>query len=172
MEGVRCGSAMRRRIGQRLDDLHLLDDRAGPAVRDDHRQRIFMLRANVNEMNVEPVDLGDELRQGVELRLALAPVVIGRPIARELLHRRELHALRFIRRPFPVPANLVAVMRRRRSARSSSGTLKWNGRIVSASAAAAGCTGSRLTAPTAAVAARKSRRVPDNDFSDMIVLLG
>ena len=57
-------------IGQRIDDLHLLDDRAGPAVRDDHRQRIFMLRADVNEMNVEPVDLGDELRQGVQPRLA------------------------------------------------------------------------------------------------------
>ena len=27
-------------------------------------------------------------------RLALAPVVLGRPVARELLHRRQLHALR------------------------------------------------------------------------------
>src|SRR5438876_9687017 len=27
-----------RRIGQRIDDLHLLDDRAGPSVRDDERQ--------------------------------------------------------------------------------------------------------------------------------------
>ncbi len=26
-----------------IDDLHLLDDRAGPAVCDDHRQRIVML---------------------------------------------------------------------------------------------------------------------------------
>ena len=52
-------------------------------------------------MNVEPVDLGDELRQGFQLRLALAPVVICRPIVRELLHRRELHALRCIRDRFP-----------------------------------------------------------------------
>ena len=37
---------------------------------DDERQRILMLRTNVNEMNVQPVDLGDELRQGVQLRLA------------------------------------------------------------------------------------------------------
>ena len=36
------------------------------------------------------------------LRLALAPVVFGRPIARELLHRRELHALRCIRDRFPL----------------------------------------------------------------------
>ena len=32
----------------------------------------------------------------VELRLGLAPVVLGRPVARELLERRELHALRSI----------------------------------------------------------------------------
>ena len=55
-----------------------------------------MLRTHVNEMNVQPVDLGDELRQGVQPRLDLAPVVVRPPIARELLHRRELHALRFI----------------------------------------------------------------------------
>ena len=70
VEGVRCAAAMRRGIGQRIDDLQLLDDRAGPAVRDDHRQRILMLRADVDEMNVEAVDLGDELRQGVQPRLA------------------------------------------------------------------------------------------------------
>ena len=92
---------MCRGIGQWIDDLHLLDDRAGPSVRDDERQRIFVLRTHVNEVNVQPIDLGDELRQGVQSRLALAPVVLRRPIARELLHRRELHALRCIRDRFP-----------------------------------------------------------------------
>ncbi len=62
MESVRCLAAMRRGIGQGIDDLQLLDDRAGPSVRDDERQRVFVLRTNVNEMNVEPIDLGDELR--------------------------------------------------------------------------------------------------------------
>src|ERR671910_1203982 len=47
-------------------------------------------------MDVQPVDLGEELRQGFQLRLALAPVVICRPIACEFLHRRELHALGLI----------------------------------------------------------------------------
>ena len=93
---------MRRGIGQRTDDLQLLDDRARPAMRDDERQRILVLRTHVDEMNVQPVDLGDELRQGVESRLDLAPIVIRRPIARELLHRRKLHALRRIRDGFPV----------------------------------------------------------------------
>src|SRR3712207_5065007 len=37
------------------------------------------------------------MRQGFQLRFALAPVVIRRPVAREFLHRRELHALGLIR---------------------------------------------------------------------------
>jgi hypothetical protein len=75
MESVRCATAVCRGIGQRINDLQLLDDRAGPPVCDDQRQRIFMLRTNVNEMDVQPIDLGDELRQGVKLRFDSAPVV-------------------------------------------------------------------------------------------------
>ena len=59
-------------------------------------QRIFMLRAKVNQMNVEPVDLGDEVRHGIDLCLAFAPIVRVRPVLRKLLHRRQLHALRCI----------------------------------------------------------------------------
>src|SRR5215216_3771652 len=55
-----------------------------------------MLRAHVDEMNVQPVDLGDELGQGVESRLDFPPVVLGRPVAGECLSRCELHALGLI----------------------------------------------------------------------------
>ena len=96
IEGIGSVAAMGRRVHQRVDDLQLLDDRAGPAVRDDDRQRIRVLRLNVDEVNVQPVDLGDEIRQGIEARLDLAPVVLRRPIARERLHGRELHALRCV----------------------------------------------------------------------------
>src|SRR5690348_975615 len=51
---------------------------------------------DVNEVNVEAVDRRDELRQAVELRLDPAPVVISLPVARQLFHRRQLHALRRI----------------------------------------------------------------------------
>jgi hypothetical protein len=84
---------MSRGIGQWLDDLQLLNDRAGPAVIDDQRQRVLTLRTNVNEVNVEAVDFSDELRQSVQLRLAPAPVVVRPPIPREFLNRRERHAL-------------------------------------------------------------------------------
>ena len=102
VERIRCAAAMRGGIGQRVDDLHLLDDRSGPSVRDDERQRVLVLRTDVDEVNVQPVDLGDELRHSVQLRLDLAPVVVRRPIARECLNRGELNALRVIRDRFPL----------------------------------------------------------------------
>ena len=61
-----------------------------------------MLRTNVNEVNIQPVDLGDEVRQSFQSRLALAPIVVRAPLAREFLNRRELDALRCIRDRFPL----------------------------------------------------------------------
>src|SRR3546814_5488016 len=55
-----------------------------------------MRRTSVDGVNVELVDFGDEVREGVQPRLDLAPVIFARPIAGELLHRRELHALRIV----------------------------------------------------------------------------
>ena len=83
-------------VGEQVDDLHLLDERARPSVADDQRQRVLVLGANVDEVDVQPVDLGDELRHGVQPRLALAPVVLGLPVARDRLDRRQLHTLRRI----------------------------------------------------------------------------
>jgi len=96
IERVLGASAVGGGIGERPDDLELLDDRARPAVGDNHRQGIWMAGANLDEMNVQPIDLGHELRQGVEFRLAFAPIVICYPIARERLHRRQSHVLRLI----------------------------------------------------------------------------
>jgi hypothetical protein len=93
MEGVVCAAAVRSWIGQGINDLHLLDHGAWPAMCHDHRQRVRMRGADVNEMNVEAVDLGDELRQGVEARFDLAPVVIGLPVTDEVLQHRQRHTL-------------------------------------------------------------------------------
>ena len=62
---------MRGRIRQGIQDLHLLDDRAGPSVGDDQRQRVVVLRADVNEMNVEPVDLGHEFGRALSFASTL-----------------------------------------------------------------------------------------------------
>ena len=47
-------------------------------------------------MNVEPINVGDEIGQRIEPRFHFAPVVLGRPIARQLLSGCEPHALRVV----------------------------------------------------------------------------
>src|SRR6185437_15129697 len=46
-----------RGVGQRADDLQLLDDGSRPTVRHDQRQGVLVRGANVQEVDVEPVDL-------------------------------------------------------------------------------------------------------------------
>ena len=94
VECIAGGATVRGRVGQRTDGLEQLDDRAGPAMRHDQRQRVLMPGPDVDEVDLHPVDLGRELRQRVQSRLALAPVVLGRPVEGELPQRRQLHALR------------------------------------------------------------------------------
>ena len=53
---------MCRGIGERIDDLELFDDRAWPPVRDYQWQRVLVPGPDVNEMDVEPINLGYELR--------------------------------------------------------------------------------------------------------------
>ncbi len=96
VEGILGAAAVRGRVGQRAGGVDQLHDGAGPAVGHDQRQRVLVRRLDVDEVDLHAVDLGRELGQGVELRLGLPPVVVGLPVARELLHRRQLHALRAI----------------------------------------------------------------------------
>src|SRR5205823_7250883 len=77
------------------------------------------------------VDLGLELRQRVQSRLAPAPVVIGCPVTGELLHRRQLHALRPIGDELPAgparridaTAQLVQILFRNVDAKRSDSSL-------------------------------------------------
>ena len=43
-----------RGIGERADELDLLEDRTGPPVRDDDRQRVIVLGSDVDEVHVVP----------------------------------------------------------------------------------------------------------------------
>src|SRR5689334_23429381 len=56
----------------------------------------ILLRPHVDEMDVETVDLGEEVRQRLEPRLALAPVVVAGPVARQLLGGRKADPLRVV----------------------------------------------------------------------------
>jgi hypothetical protein len=56
---------VRGRIGERPDRPDEIEHRSGPAVRHDQRQRVRVLGLDVNEVNVEAVDPGHELRMWV-----------------------------------------------------------------------------------------------------------
>jgi hypothetical protein len=93
MERVRGVRALRGWVREGLDDLQLLDDRPRPAVGHDQRQRVPVPGADMQEVGVQPGDLGEEVRQGVERCLAPPPVVRGPPVPHEVLHQRQGHAL-------------------------------------------------------------------------------
>ena len=69
-------AAVGGRVGERPDDVQHLDDRAGPAVGDDHGQGVRVRRPDVDEVDVEAVDLGQVLRDGVQPRRDPAEVVV------------------------------------------------------------------------------------------------
>jgi len=88
-------------VRQWIDDLELLDYGTRPAMRDDDRQSIPVPGAYMDEVNIHAVDIRHELGQAFEPRLDAPPVVIGRPILRELAHRFQLHALRVVANKLP-----------------------------------------------------------------------
>ena len=94
MEGVLRTSAVLRRIGERPDDLVELDYRSRPAVGNDQRPRKRVRRADVKKVNWQPVDLGRELAEAVEHRLATPPVVAFEPIGADVLHQIQWRTLR------------------------------------------------------------------------------
>src|ERR1700704_4592645 len=96
MERVRCARSVSGGVGERIDDLELLDDRTGPPVRDDEWQGVLVLGADVDEMNVQAVDLGDEVRLAFPLRLPTGPLAVRFPGVRELLHHLERDPLRIV----------------------------------------------------------------------------
>jgi len=52
-----------------------------------------MRRADVDEMDIEPVDLHDELGERIQLGLELALVIVSGPVVDELLYLCQLRAL-------------------------------------------------------------------------------
>src|SRR5262245_2886243 len=94
VECIGLGTTVLRGVGQRTNSLEQLDDRAGPAMRHDQWQRVLMPGPDMDEVDLHPVDLGHELRESVQLRFGLPPVVLGRPVVCESLQGSPLHSLR------------------------------------------------------------------------------
>ena len=84
MKRLRGIEAVGARIAQRADDVEKLHHRTRPAVQQDQRPRGWLGRFDVQEMHRLAVDLGAELRVGVELGLLGAPVELTRPVVGQL----------------------------------------------------------------------------------------
>ena len=88
IEGIRGVAAVGGRVGERADDVEQLDDRAGPAVGDDQRQGALVRRPDVEEVDVEAVDPGDERWEGVQPGLEPPRVVAAGPVVGQCLVER------------------------------------------------------------------------------------
>src|SRR4030095_16995398 len=94
VESIFSACAIRRRIGEWSNEFQLFGDGARPTVCDDDWQRIRVLRFHVNEMNVEAINRSDKVWQGFQSSLELTPVIFIQPVVGQLLHCRQLYALR------------------------------------------------------------------------------
>jgi hypothetical protein len=85
---VQCGGgvfSVGAGVGEGFNDVQELHDRPGPAVCHDHRQRVRLWRAHVQEVHGRTIDAGGELREVVEVGFGYAPVVPGPPPVHEVL---------------------------------------------------------------------------------------
>jgi hypothetical protein len=60
---------------------------------DDQRHRLRMRRADMKEVNIQPVNFGRELRKAIEARLAGAPVISLGPVPANVLDPFQRRAL-------------------------------------------------------------------------------
>ncbi|MNQ91587.1 hypothetical protein D3C85_1069770 [compost metagenome] len=102
MKGVLGGSAMCRGVGQRTYDLQQFEYGTRPAMGHDEWPRVRMTGANVDEVDVQAVDIGQVLGECVEFRFGLSPVVAALPIAHQRLELVELHSLGTVGGRLPV----------------------------------------------------------------------
>ena len=102
MERVFGLATMALRVGQHLDDLVELEERARPAVLDEERGGVVVRRALVDEVNAKATGRSGEMVEPVEPGFRRPPVVAVRPMGRIAPDRPEL-------RPLPPPIRLDLV---------------------------------------------------------------
>src|SRR2546426_10954268 len=93
MEGIVRAAAEALGLRESRDEIEELDDGAGPAVRDQQRGRVGMRRARMDEVQVQPVELEAELRQGVDALDGGRPVETMAPVRKQLAQRVAAEAV-------------------------------------------------------------------------------
>jgi hypothetical protein len=76
-------AAVRGRVGQQGEQLEVLDERARKAVGEHNRQRVGPIAVLVHEVHPHPVEVGEVVREPVELTLLLTPVELAGPVGEQ-----------------------------------------------------------------------------------------
>ena len=92
VEGVLRVAPVGGGVGQRPNDLLEVPEGPGPAVGEDEGGGVRSLAAFVDEVHGHAVEVDLEVREGVESRFGLAPVVVVAPGAQERLEVVAVHA--------------------------------------------------------------------------------
>src|SRR5690606_13857259 len=79
-------------LGEKRDQLVELEDRARPAVREEERHRVRLLRRRVDEVQVDATQADLVLGEGIELLLPISPIETGLPVGDNVLEVREARA--------------------------------------------------------------------------------
>ena len=80
-------------LAQRFDHVEELGDRAGPAVRNDQRDRVGVVGPRVDEVDLLAVDLREVVRPAVEAVFLRAPVELRAPRVAQVLQVPEVGAV-------------------------------------------------------------------------------
>jgi hypothetical protein len=67
-------------VGEAVDHMQELDDRAGPAMRQNKRNVVPVSAALMQHVDILAVDAGDDLREAVDRCLLRAPVEAVEPV--------------------------------------------------------------------------------------------
>ena len=81
MKCIFCTPAKSHRIHQGANHFVEFHHRSGPTMGHQQGARQSFSALHVNKVNVEFIELGQKLRETVEIRLALAPLVFILPIS-------------------------------------------------------------------------------------------
>ncbi len=79
-------AAVRRRIGERADNLAEIPECPRPAVSHDQGHGAGALAPDMHEMDRYAIDHGPELRPGIHRRFVVAPVIAIEPMGRQFTH--------------------------------------------------------------------------------------
>ena len=115
MKGFIGRTAVGRRVHERSDDLHKLDDRPRPTMSKYDWQGILVLRSDVNEVNPETVNLAAKLWKPIQYAFSPTPIVVSAPVFSERMcfsQRYTLGPIRycFLVRPTSIGKSLLKVV--------------------------------------------------------------